>query len=105
MTDSADVSEHAERAGLRALFEDAAAGLNPAEREVIELQLRLGLEARELAAVLGVSRNRAHTLLSRAKDRLEACLGALLVGRAGRAECGELGEMLTGWDGGLTVLL
>ncbi|MGH3297796.1 MAG: RNA polymerase sigma factor [Trebonia sp.] len=103
--DSADVSEHAQRAELRALFEDAAAGLNPGEREVIELQLRQGLEAGEVATVLGVSRNHAHTLLSRARDHLETCLGVLLVGRAGRGECGELGAMLAGWDGRLTVLL
>ena len=103
--DSADVSEHAHRAELRALFEDAAAGLNPGEREVIELQLRQGLEAGEVATVLGVSRNHAHALLSRARDQLEACLGVLLVGRAGRDECGELGAMLAGWDGRLTVLL
>ena len=103
--DSADVSEHAHRAALRALFEDAAAGLNPGEREVIELQLRQGLEAGEVATVLGVSRNHAHALLSRARDQLEACLGVLLVGRAGRAECGDLGAMLAGWDGRLTVLL
>jgi RNA polymerase sigma factor (sigma-70 family) len=103
--DSADVGEHAQRAELRALFEDATAGLNPGEREVIELQLRQGLEAGEVATVLGVSRNHAHTLLSRARDQLEACLGVLLVGRAGRRECGELGTMLAGWDGRLTVLL
>src|SRR5580692_3583762 len=82
--DSADVSEHAHRAELRALFEEAAAGLNPGEREVIELQLRQGLEAGEVATVLGVSRNHAHSLLSRARDQLEACLGVLLVGRGGR---------------------
>jgi RNA polymerase sigma factor (sigma-70 family) len=105
VTDSLGVSEHAERAELRALFEDAAAGLNPGEREVIELQLSHGLEAREVAVVLGVSRKRARTLLSRAGGQLEACLGVLLVGRAGRAECGELSEMLAGWDGRLTVLL
>src|SRR5882724_5016788 len=85
--ESVDVSERAERAELRALFEDAAAGLNPGEREVIELQLRQGLEAGEVATVLGVSRNHAHTLLSRARSQLEACLGVLLVGRAGREEC------------------
>jgi RNA polymerase sigma factor (sigma-70 family) len=106
---SADVSERAERAELRALFEDAAAGLNPGEREVIELQLRQGLEAGEVASVLGVSRNHVHTLLSRARSQLEACLGVLLVARAaasaGRDECGELGVMLAGWDGRLTVLL
>ena len=103
--DSADVSEYAQRAELRALFEDAAAGLNPGEREVVELQLRQGLEAGEVAAVLGVSRNHAHTLLSRARDQLETCLGVLLVGRAGRDECEELGAMLADWDGRLTVLL
>ena len=103
--DSADVSEHAHRAELRALFEEAAAGLNPGEREVVELQLRQGLEAGEVASVLGVSRNHAHTLLSRARDQLEACLGVLLVGRVGRDECDELSAMLAGWDGRLTVLL
>jgi RNA polymerase sigma factor (sigma-70 family) len=103
--ESVDVSERAGRAELRALFEDAAAGLNPGEREVIELQLRQGLEAGEVATVLGVSRNHAHTLLSRARSQLEACLGVLLVGRAGRDECGELSAMLAGWDGRLTVLL
>src|SRR3984893_18087970 len=96
---------HAPRAGSRALSEEAPAGLNPGEREVIELQLRQGLEAGEVATVLGVSRNHAHSLLSRARDQLEACLGVLLVGRAGRGECGELGAMLAGWDGRLTVLL
>ena len=103
--DSADISAEAERADLRALFEDAKDGLNPGEREVIELQLRAGLEAGEVADVLGVSRNHAHTLLSRAREQLETCLGALLVGRAGRDQCGELGAMLNGWDGRLTVLL
>lgn len=103
--DSADVGDRVERTELRALFEAATDGLNPGEREVIELQLRQGLEAGEVAAVLGVSRNHAHSLLSRARAQLEACLGVLLVGRAGSDECDELGALLTGWDGRLTVLL
>ena len=69
---SGDVSEYAERAQLKTLFEEAAAGLNPGEREVIELQLRQGLEAAEVADVLGVSRNHAHSLLSRARGQFEA---------------------------------
>ena len=80
-------------------------GLNPGEREVIELQLRQGLETAEVATVLGVSRNHAHALLARARDQLETCLAVLLVGRAGRGECDELGALLAGWDGRLTVLL
>ena len=103
--DSGDAGRDAERADLRALLEDAAAGLNPGEREVIELQLRQGLEPAEVATVLGVSRNHAHALLSRAREQLETCLAVLLVGRAGRGECGELDAMLAGWDGRLTVLL
>jgi RNA polymerase sigma factor (sigma-70 family) len=103
--DSGDVAAGAERADLRALLEDAAMGLNPGEREVIELQLRQGLEPAEVATVLGVSRNHAHALLARARGQLETCLAVLLVGRAGRGECDELGTLLDGWDGRLTVLL
>jgi RNA polymerase sigma factor (sigma-70 family) len=106
MTDDfGDIAAGAARVDLRALLEDAAAGLNPGERELIELQLRQGLETAEVATVLGVSRNHAHALLSRATQQLETCLAALLVGRAGRGECGELGAMLDGWDGRLTILL
>ncbi len=47
------------RAELRALYEDATAGLSRGDREVIELELRQGLEAGEVATVLGVSRGRA----------------------------------------------
>ena len=103
--DGADAGDEAERAELRELLDDAAAGLNPGEREVIELQLRQGLEPAEVATVLGVSRNHAHSLLSRARDQLEACLAVLLVGRAGQADCAALASMLDGWDGRLTVPL
>src|SRR3984957_9603623 len=103
--DSGDVASGAERADLRALLEDAAMGLNPGEREVIELQLRQGLETAEVATVLGVSRNHAHALVSRACEQLETCLAVLLVGRAGRGECDELAAILADWDGRLTILL
>ncbi len=100
-----DSGRAAERAELRPLFEDAAAGLEPAEHEVVELQLRQGLTGAEVAAVLSVSRSHAHALLSRAAEQLEACLGVLLVSRTGRAECAELDAMLAGWDGQLTIPL
>jgi hypothetical protein len=89
--------------GLRVLFEDAAAGLSADDREVIELRLRQGFADRELAAVLGVSRGRARSVLAQARTELESGLGVLLVGRSGRADCGDLDRLLTGWDGQLTA--
>ena len=103
--EGADVDEDAERAELRELVQEATAGLTPGDREVIELHLRHDMEAAGVAGVLGVSRNHAHTLLSRARDQLAACVGVLLVGRTGRDDCLELSDMLSDWDGHLTVLL
>jgi RNA polymerase sigma factor (sigma-70 family) len=103
--EAADVATGVERAELRALVREALSGLGPAEREVLELQLRQGLGSGEVASVLGVSRNHAHALLSRARDQLETSLAVLVVARAGRRDCAELDALLDGWDGRLTVLL
>jgi RNA polymerase sigma factor (sigma-70 family) len=99
---SADDS--AERAELRRLIRAALDGLNPAEREVIELGLRHDLHGADLAAVLGVPRNQAHALASRARGQLEKALGVLLVARTGRRACPKLDMLLDGWDGRLTLL-
>ena len=103
--ESADVTGGAERAELRALLRSAVRGLNAGEQDLIELQLRQELDVAEIAAVLGVSRNHAHALLSRARDQLEISLGALLVARSGRADCAALGALLEDWDGQLNVLM
>ncbi len=92
---------HGDRPGDRAAIRGLAAG----DRDVIVLQLSHGLDAAEIAAVLGVSRNHAHALLSRARGHLQACVGALLVGRTGRRDCPQLNDLLASWDGQLTVLL
>jgi RNA polymerase sigma factor (sigma-70 family) len=91
--------------GQRMLLEDACRGLDSAEREVIDLHLWHGLEAAEIATVLGIGRHRGSRLLSRASDQLEACLGVLLAGRAGPAGCPRLASMLADWDGNLTPSL
>jgi RNA polymerase sigma factor (sigma-70 family) len=104
--DAADVREDAERARLRGLLDAATRGLTPGEREVIELELRQGLAVAEVAAVIGVSRTKAKALASRARKHLEACLGAVVVARAGRGNyCDWLSKMLADWDGQLTVPL
>ena len=102
---SADVSGEAERDELRTLLRSAVRGLNSGEHDLIELQLRQGLDVAEIAAVLGVSRNHAHALVSRARDQLEISLGALLVARSGRQDCAALNTMLADWDGQLNVLM
>src|SRR5690348_4184190 len=102
---SADIGASAEQAELSQLIRAAMDGLNPGDRDVIELSLVQELEGDELAAALGVSRNHAHALLSRARSQLERSLGALIVARTGRDACVSLDAMLAGWDGRLTVLM
>jgi RNA polymerase sigma factor (sigma-70 family) len=103
--DPVDALSATEQADLRELVKDAIDGLNPGERDVIELSLGHALEGDDLAAVLGVSRNHAHALLSRARSQFERSLGALIVARTGRQACPELQVMLDGWDGRMTVLM
>jgi RNA polymerase sigma factor (sigma-70 family) len=103
-TQTAEVGVGTDRAELQQLVRAAIAGLNPGERDVIELSLIQELDGDELAGALGVSRNHAHALLSRARSQLERSLGALIVARTGRAACADLDAMLAGWDGQLTVL-
>jgi len=99
---AADVRGRAERAELTRLVRNALDELSPAEREVVELDLRHDLQGADLAAVLGVPRNQAHALASHARGELEAALGPLFVARTGRRGCAELDLLLDGWDGQLT---
>jgi hypothetical protein len=99
-----DVGVEAERAETVALVRAAVGGLNDSERDVVN-QLWHGLDVPEAAAVLGVSRNHAYSLFSRARDQLEASVAVLLVGRTGRGDCATLDSLLGDWDGRLTALL
>jgi RNA polymerase sigma factor (sigma-70 family) len=102
---TAEIGVATERAELQQLVRAAIDGLSPRERDVIELSLVHELGGDELAAALGVSRNHAHALLSRARSQLERSLGALVVARTGRAACADLNAMLAGWDGQMTALM
>jgi len=99
-----DLALDPEREELRDLVVDALSGLNPGDREIIELNLRHVLDGDDLADVLGVSSSQAHALTSRSRAQFEGALGALLVARTGR-ECEELDGILADWDGEMTVLL
>jgi RNA polymerase sigma factor (sigma-70 family) len=104
-SESSDLGRAAERAELSGLVRAAMAGLNPADRDILELSLGQELAVGDVADVLGVSRNHAHARLSRAREQMEKSLAALLVARTGREACPALDSLLTGWDGHLTVLI
>jgi RNA polymerase sigma factor (sigma-70 family) len=104
-TEAPDVGDAAEQEELRQLIMAAIDGLNRGERDVIELSLLHELDGDDLADALGVTRNHAHALLSRARSQLERSLGALVVARTGRGACAELDAALAGWDGQMNVLV
>lgn len=99
VADESDAYDDLELAQLRAQVGYALTGLSRAEREVLELSLRHGLEVDELAAALGVSRSHAQALVTRASARFERCLGAVLAAQTGQDSCWKLAALLDGWDG------
>ena len=99
-----DLALGPEREELRDLVVDALSGLNPGDREIIELNLRHVLDGDDLADVLGVPSSQAHALTSRARAQFEGAVAALLVARTGR-ECEDLDGILADWDGEMTVPL
>lgn len=103
--ESAPGDDRRHHAELRDLVRGAIDGLEPDERETLELSLRHALDGPDLAAALGVSDDAAHALLSRAHVRMAQSLGALLVARHGQGACAELAGLLRSWDGQLTALL
>jgi RNA polymerase sigma factor (sigma-70 family) len=103
--DTNDLGSDLEQAELREVVWSALGGLTSSEREIIELNLGHELTGADLADALGVPRNQAHAMASRARAHYESALGVLLVARSGREACPELAGILAGWDGRLTVLL
>jgi DNA-directed RNA polymerase specialized sigma24 family protein len=102
-TDDDLASAGAESSDLAQVLGDAAAGLDDGDRAVLELQL-LGLEGADLADALGVAPDAAYQASFRMKERLERSIGALLVARQGRGDCGDLDQLLRAWDGTFSVL-
>ncbi len=70
------VPDHAPAVAERLRYGQALGQLTERDREVILLHAWEGLEAREIAEVLGVSAVAARSRLSRARNRLRALLGA-----------------------------
>lgn len=96
-----DAADRVEREDLRRLVWEAAGGLAPQDRAVLDLHLRHGLVGAELADALEVTPHHATVRLSRVRELVERSLAVLLVGRLGRRDCPELDALLAGWDGRL----
>src|SRR5580704_11230111 len=70
--ETTDLGAGLEQAELREVVWSALAGLTPSEREIIELSLGHELDGADLADALGVPRNQAHAMASRAREAM-AC--------------------------------
>jgi RNA polymerase sigma factor (sigma-70 family) len=92
-------------AELQYLVRAALTGLEPAERELIELNLRYRLDGADLADVLGVPRSQAQALATRAASQFTKLLATLLAVWPTRARCPGAAGLLDGWDGRLTPAL
>ena len=88
--EDADADAPLSAADARALVDEAFAGLNSSDRDVLDLALRQRLDNNSIAAVLRVSDNTAAAKLSHAKSQLEAAVGALLLFRTLPRGCEQL---------------
>src|SRR2546428_8395615 len=84
----------AERTELAELVWRAAAALSPKEYSLLDLHLRKGLGADELAGAFGLRKGAVYTMLSRLRDSLEEAVSFTLLLRRGRRECAELDALL-----------
>lgn len=87
---------------LRALFTEAANGLDPADREVLDLHLRHSLSGAEIAAALGIPERQVSVTVQRVRERLARSIGVVLLAR--NPACGELAELQRTEGSPLTVL-
>jgi DNA-directed RNA polymerase specialized sigma24 family protein len=89
--------------GLRGLIADELASLDDREREVVELVFRHGLSHADLAFVLSMPRRQVSALVTRIQARLVDTLAAPIVAYTGTQACPKLNDLLSGWDGRLTL--
>jgi RNA polymerase sigma factor (sigma-70 family) len=102
---TADLGLALVEAQQREMVSSALGGLDPGDREIVELNLRHEFYGADLADALGVPRNQAQALTTRARTRFETALGALMVARSSVGSCQELSWILGDWDGELTAPL
>ncbi len=79
---------------LAALVWESAAALSAEEYSLLDLHVRRGLEADELAANLHLRKGAVYTRLSRLRDALEESVTSTLLARLGRRDCSDLDALL-----------
>jgi len=107
-TDTGEMAGHDADVGdaeLQFLVGSALTGLESAERELIELNLRYELEGADLADTLGIPRSQAQALATRARSRFTRLVGMLLDAWPARGRCPGAAGLLDSWDGTLTAAL
>lgn len=89
-----DPLAHMDQAARIDLVWDAAAALGERDMSILDLHLRHGLGAPELAEELGTTANNAHQILFTLRKRLGTNVRALVLWRAGRPACDDLRRTL-----------
>jgi RNA polymerase sigma factor (sigma-70 family) len=89
-----DPSETVETKELAELVWTSAAGLRAEEYALLDLHVRRGLSADELADSLGVRRGAVYTRLTRLRKALESAVATSLLIRHGRGRCAELDRLV-----------
>lgn len=90
--DPADLAEDFERDDL---VNAAAVALGVKDASLLDLHMRHGLGAAEIAKETGASSNSVHQQLFRMRDRLGNAIGAMLLWQRGRPSCEKLGALVT----------
>ena len=103
VSDAPDHDADLLRAESAGLLWEAAGALQERDADLLELQLRQGLEGEDLADAIGVTTSHLHVLQSRLRDRVERALGSLLIARQGQDDCTDLRSLLADWDGTFTL--
>jgi RNA polymerase sigma factor (sigma-70 family) len=87
---------------LRALFTAAADGLDPSDREVLDLHLRHSMNGTEIAATLGIPERQVSVTVQRVRERLGRSIGVVLLSR--NPACDDLSALQRTEGSPLTVL-
>lgn len=90
---------------LTQLVWDAAKGLAPEDRAVLDLKLKRDLDGADLAEALGVPHDQLHKVTGRAMERFERSIVSLVLARGARRDCSVLAGLVETDDVELTPVL